>query len=69
MSLSEVDISGDDSQKGLLPLSNLSEKPELESFSCLAVEAETGVELLRRMLPSDNDLLKIDLKTKFQCYK
>lgn len=62
MSLSVVDISGDDSQRPLFPSSDRSGKPWLGNFSCLASGADIGVGLSPRMFPSENDLLKNDLK-------
>lgn len=64
LSVSVVDISGEDSQKALLPSPDRSGKPGFENFSSLAFEAGIGVELSRRMFPSEKDLLKNDLKTK-----
>jgi hypothetical protein len=69
LSASEVDISGDDSQKALLPSRDRSGKPELENFSFLAFGADMGVELSRRMFPSEKDLLINDLKNKFYSYQ
>lgn len=69
MSLSVVDISGDDSQSPLLPSSDRSGKPPwLGNFSCLAFGADIGVELSLRMFPSEKDLLKNDLKNSFHSY-
>lgn len=61
---SAVDISGEDSQKALLPSPDRSGKPGFEDFSILAFGADIGVELSRRKFPSENDLLKNDLKPK-----
>lgn len=72
MSLSVVDISGDDSQKALLPSPDRSGKPGFGNFSCLAFGADIGVELSRRMFPSEKDLLNIDLKDqilKLSCFQ
>lgn len=45
MSLSEVDISGDDSQKTSLPSLDWSTNPSFENFSSLGFWADKGVEL------------------------
>jgi len=65
MSLSvpeEVDISGDDSKKVLLP-SDWSCKPSFEKFSSFGFGVDIGVELSRVMLPSEKHLLANDLKS------
>lgn len=66
MSLSvseEVDISGDDSQKALLPSSDWSCKPSFENFSSFGFGVDIGVELPSMMLPSEKHLLTNDLKS------
>lgn len=62
MSLSQVDISGDESERPLVPPCDPSGKGELENFPCLSFVAEIGDPLSRRMFPSEKDLLKNDLK-------
>lgn len=65
MSLSvpeEVDISGDDSKKVLLP-SDWSCKPSFENFSSFGFGVDIGVELPSMMLPSEKHLLTNDLKS------
>lgn len=61
ISLSEVDISGDDSERILLPKWDPSGTTASEYF-CLAFTVDIGESVLRRMFPSDIDLLKIDLE-------
>lgn len=62
ISLSEVDISGDDSERQLLSPCNWLGKPELQNFSCLTFVADMGEPVSQRMFPSEYDLLKIALK-------
>lgn len=62
MSLSEV-ISGEDSEWALFP-SDPQGKVGLAKNSCLELGLDIDAELPRRILPSDMDLLKIDLKKK-----
>lgn len=59
ISLSEVDISGDDSDIKLLAPCRAG---KTESETCFTFVADTGVLLPRRIFQSDNVRLKIDLK-------
>lgn len=70
ISLSEVEISGVDSDRPLaFDWRTLSESDELGSFLCPPLQADTGVLLSQRMFPSDSDLLMIDLSSKGQVLK
>lgn len=62
-SLSQVAISGDDSESILLPSFDLLDKSELGK-PLLMYEVDLGERLSRRMFPSDNDLLYNDLNMR-----
>ena len=64
ISLSQVDISGDDSERTLISSWNWSGKAELQNFCCLTFIADKGERFSRRKFPSDKDLLKYDLNNK-----
>jgi len=66
ISLSQVDISGDDSEITLFSSWNWSGKADLQKFCCLTFIADKGEWFSRRIFPSDKDLLKIDLNNIWQ---
>lgn len=69
ISLWEVEISGNDSERILFPPWDRSGKTEFESFSWLPF-VSCAVELLSQsMFPSEKHLLKNDLETKIQHIK
>lgn len=64
MSISEGNISGDDSERTAFSPSHWFGKAELANFSCLTFVADIGDRLSWRIFPSDKDLLKYDLNVK-----